>query len=233
MLPYKHLHSARENCVLRTDIELSDAIGVARTQGFPLCADIYKNWDTLLTVETVRRRVAPTGQILDAGAENYSMVLPWLRLCGYQNLAGINLAFKTQFEADGIRYEPGNLIKTCFPGAHFDAVVCQSVIEHGIDLEAYFREMARIIKSGGILVTSTDYFPDPIDTRGARAFGQPVHIFSRSEILVAIELAGRHGFVLTGPIDLDAGERVVRWEEFGLSYTFVLLTMERTADESP
>ena len=37
-------------------------------------------------------------------------------------------------------------------GESFDAITCQSVIEHGVDLEAYFREMARILKKGGHLI---------------------------------------------------------------------------------
>ena len=221
------MHRTRENCVLRSRLELHEVIGEAIGRGFPLCDDTYKNWDTLLAVDAVTRRVPETGRVLDAGAEVYSMLLPWLSMCGYRNLLGINRAFDAPFEKGGIRYEPGDLTRTTFPRASFDAVVCQSVIEHGICLDAYFREMARIIKPRGILITSTDYFPKATDTRGQRAFGTVIHIFSRAEMRGVVAMSASHGFTLTSPIDLDAEERVVTWEEYGLSYTFVLLTFER------
>ena len=44
----------------------------------------------------------------------------------------------------------------------FDYVTSLSVIEHGVNIEKYFREMSRIIKSNGYLLTSTDYWPDKL-----------------------------------------------------------------------
>ena len=52
----------------------------------------------------------------------------------------------------------------------------------GVNLAAYFKEMARILKPGGLLITSTDYYDSPVDTRGQVAFGAPIHIFSPDEI---------------------------------------------------
>ena len=225
------MQRTRENCVLRSRAELEEAAGEAVRRGFPLCDDMCKNWDTLLATEAVTRRVPKRGNVLDAGAEVYSMLLPWLRRCGYQNLLGINLSFEASFERNGIRYEPGDLTRTVFPTASFDAVVCQSVIEHGIHLGRYFREMSRIIRPGGVLITSTDYFPEVIDTREQRAFGSAIHIFSRTEVVSAIALAVSNGFALTSDIDLSAHERVVTWEEYSLSYTFVLLTLKRAGGE--
>ena len=57
-----------------------------------------------------------------------------------------------------------------------------SVIEHGVPLEPFLAETARILPPGGLLVVSTDYDQDPPDTAGHTAYGQPVHIFSPAEI---------------------------------------------------
>jgi SAM-dependent methyltransferase len=38
----------------------------------------------------------------------------------------------------------------------FDFVTSLSVIEHGVDIHKYFMEMNRILKKGGLLLTSTD-----------------------------------------------------------------------------
>ena len=82
-----------------------------------------------------------------------------------------------------IHYEPGDATDTRFDTESFDAITCLSVVEHGVDLDGYFREAARILKPGGALVTSTDYFPDPVDTAGKHAYGVPVKIFDRDEIV--------------------------------------------------
>ena len=62
-----------------------------------------------------------------------------------------------------------------------------SVVEHGVDLEAYFREMSRVLRPGGLLLSSTDYWETKIETVGKEAYGGPVHIFCREEIESAPE----------------------------------------------
>jgi 2-polyprenyl-3-methyl-5-hydroxy-6-metoxy-1,4-benzoquinol methylase len=83
----------------------------------------------------------------------------------------------------------GDITHTEYDAATFDAITCLSVIEHGVDLDAYFREMSRILKPGGILITSTDYWQAPIDTKGQEMYGVPIHVFTQQEIRHAIELA--------------------------------------------
>ncbi len=105
-----------------------------------------------------------------------------------------------------------------------------SVIEHGVPLEGYFREMYRVLKPGGLLITSTDYYPTAIDTRGKTAHGAAIKVFTRAEIEEMLRLAGEIGFESTGEVDLECSERPVRWEQFGLEYSFVIFTLrKRTA----
>ncbi len=101
------------------------------------------------------------------------------------------------------------------------------MIEHGVPLQDYFQEMYRLLKPGGVLITSTDYYPTPIDTRGQFAHGTPIKIFSRPEIEAALALAKSVGFELTGEVDLECEEKPIRWEQFGLEYTFILFTLRK------
>ena len=157
----------------------------------------------------------------------YSNVLPALFLYGYSDLHGINLSFTAPTRRGPIRYIPGDLTKTPYYDAFFDAITCMSVIEHGVPLEAYFREMFRLLKPGGLLITSTDYFPTPVDTREQSVHGAPIKIFSRPEIESALQLAESIGFEQTGELNLDCTEKPIRWDQFGLEYTFVLFTMRK------
>jgi SAM-dependent methyltransferase len=102
------------------------------------------------------------------------------------------------------------------------------VIEHGVELKAYFREMNRIIRPGGILIISTDYYDAPIDTSGRIAYGTPIHVFTKEEIAQTLDLARSSGFTLISPLDLTAGEKVVHWKEHDLHYSFVIFSLQRT-----
>jgi SAM-dependent methyltransferase len=215
------------NSTLRSVGQVRAAVGEARRLRLPPVWDAPKTWDSLGALHEVLTRTSPDARVLDAGAETYSRILPWLYLYGYRELTGINLVFERTRHLGPIAYEPGDLTSTRFPPGHFDAVTCLSVIEHGVDLECYFREMARVIKPGGVLVTSTDYFDEPTATDGRRAFGVPVQVFDRQDITGAFAVAERHGFELSGPVDLSSPERCVHWAEVDLRYTFLIFSLIR------
>jgi SAM-dependent methyltransferase len=218
-----------ENGVLKTREQLYGVLLQVRELDLPLCEDLAKNWDSLAALDSILRRVPKSGDILDAGAEMYSVILPWLASYGYKNLIGINLSFNSVTRRGAIAYEHGDITCTRFQDGFFDAITCLSVIEHGVNLQAYFAEAFRILKPGGILITSTDYYQTAIDTRGQIAFGVPIHIFNEKEIIRALETARKAGFELTGQIDLSTEEKVVTWDEYGLSYTFIIITHRKAA----
>ncbi len=217
------------NGVLKSRAEYEAVTESGRKLHIPLHRGPEKNWDHLAAVATILANTNRTGRVLDAGAEIYSNVLPALFLYGYRELYGVNLNFTDPTRRGPIRYLPGDLTRTPFADGFFDAIACMSVIEHGVPLENYFREMYRLLKPNGLLITSTDYYPTPIDTRGQFAHGTPIKIFSKAEIEAAIELAKSIGFELTGALDLNCTERPIRWEQFGLDYTFILFTLRKPA----
>lgn len=215
------------NTALQNRAQVRASVEEAQRLRLPPCPDETKNWDTLAALKEVLTRTTPQARVLDAGAETYSRLLPWLYLYGYRDLCGNNLVFNTTRRVGSIVYEPGDITKTRFEDGSFDAITCLSVIEHGVNLPAYFREMSRILKRGGVLVTSTDYFESPTDTKGLSAYGVPIHVFTKPEILDAVRAAEACGLRLTGPLNLSCDERVVRWEQFGLDYSFTVFAMTK------
>ena len=216
------------NGTLGSSTEWKNALARAKRLRVPLHRGVEKNWDHLDAVFAILANTSTSARVLDAGAEFYSNVLPALFVYGYRNLFGINLSFTSPARRGPIRYLPGDITKTDFPDGYFDAVTCMSVIEHGVPLESYFREMHRILKPGGLLITSTDYSPVSVDTRGQMAHGAPIKIFSRSEIQEALSLATGIGFELTGDIGLECTEKPVRWAQFDLEYTFIIFTLRKS-----
>ena len=215
-----------ENAVLKTQDEWRSTVEQVKSLGLPPHRDLPKNWDSLAALNCILRRTDKTAHILDAGAELYSMILPWLGLYGYSNLIGINLVFDQTVRRDSIIYEHGDITQAKFGENTLDAITCLSVIEHGVDLRSYFKEMARILKPEGVLITSTDYYAEPIDAKGQTAFGVPIHIFSKNEVLQIFELAEEFDLRLTSAINLDCQEKTVTWS--GLNYTFVVFTLQKT-----
>ncbi len=215
--------------VLRTGNEVRAALAEVDRLGLPPHGTPAKNWDTLAALDLILRHTTPRARVFDAGGEFYSRILPWLGLYGYTRLVAGNLAFEATDHRGAIAYERMDLTGTRFADASVDAVTCLSVLEHGVDIEACFREMARVLKPGGLLVISVDFWETPVDARGQRAHGEPVRVLTPADVTAAVASAGRHGFALVAPLDLTVGERVVHWERYDLRYTFALLSFRRAA----
>jgi len=216
-----------DNRTLKSTKEWQDALEYVERLGLPPHREPTKNWDSLAALACILKRTTKEARILDAGAELYSVILPWLCLYGYRDLHGINIAFDSVVRRGPITYDYGDVTNTRFDECSFDAVTCLSVIEHGVDVEKFFPEMHRFLKPGGVLIISVDYFETPIDTSGREAYGVPVHIYTREQITWMADIAAGVGLKLTGPLDLHTGEKVIRWEKMELEYTYLLFVMEK------
>jgi hypothetical protein len=87
--------------------------------------------------------------------------------------------------------------------------------------------MGRILRPGGYLVISTDYWCEPIDAGQRQCFGAPVRIFTPQQIHDLLAQASEHGFRTTGIIDFRCEEAVVQW--LGLRYTFIDFALRKAA----
>jgi ubiquinone/menaquinone biosynthesis C-methylase UbiE len=92
-------------------------------------------------------------------------------------------------------------------------------------VRSYLKEMSRILKPNGILITSTDYSADPIDTEDLMEYGLPWHIFNKNEILEIFNIAGEFNLEPTGPIDLTMQEKTVMWK--GRNYTYLVFILQK------
>jgi hypothetical protein len=92
-------------------------------------------------------------------------------------------------------------------------------------VKAFLSESARVLKPGGHLFVSTDYWCEDVDTKGQEAFGVPVKVFTRDEIEALIRMARDVGLVPTSPPDLTCKDKTVSW--IGMDYTFVSLMFKK------
>ena len=121
-----------------------------------------------------------------------------------------------------------SLEETNYQSDIFDFVTSLSVIEHGVDIHKYFIEMNRILKKGGLLLTSTDYWLEKINnTKHVFSRGPPDKVFDRIEIEDAIAIGEKSGLKLIEPIDYTCIDKVVHWDQTGLDYTFIFFAMKK------
>ena len=140
----------------------------------------------------------------------------------------LNLTFNKRIKRGDIEFIPGDLTKTPFPNNHFDAITCISVIEHGVDEIKYFKEMYRILKKGGLLITSMDYWENEIDRISGLAYNNPIYMYNKNSIRNLLEKALKQGFILFGPdVDLNCQNKVVKWEKFNLDFTFLIFSLQK------
>ncbi len=145
-----------------------------------------KNWDLFLSLIQLS-----DGNILDMGCQGAVVLQNALKMGLKGEKFGID--FVDIPPVDGIIYKKGNLTNTGFSKGFFDFITCLSVIEHGVNPDLFFLEASRILKPGGKLMVSFDYW-DPKKNSNAKPFGLPWSIFCRSEVEDLIAISKAYGF---------------------------------------
>ncbi len=187
-----------------------------------------KNWDSLIALNIILQNTRTSAKILDAGGQINSIILTWLYLLGYSNLKCINLSFENRINRGKIEFIPGDLTRTPYPDNYFDVITCLSVIEHGVNEEQYFEEMYRILKNGGLLITSTDYWETKIETQNKFAYGKPVYIYDKNSIQNLLNMANNYGFKLFfTQMDYNCQDKVVAWKRFNLHFTYIIFCLQK------
>lgn len=219
---------------LQTRAEYQQSIKRLRAANLPLHFVKQKNWDHDL-LRDLLADYSKDCPILDIGSGEGD-TLDFLYRLGYRNLTGIDyvppkLTWKQRLVRTLLpnRFYPesvitiGDVHETHLPDASFDVLACISVIEHGVDPVRFFTEAHRLLKPGGCLFITTDYWADaPNDfTSGTKIFGLEWNVFNRDRIEEIVRKAKECGLHLQSsePAILDCQERIV--DVMGFEYTFI------------
>lgn len=215
------------NTTLRENSEVERAIDKLNSSGLPKHPHAEKNWDYAAALSIIEHEASKGAKILDAGGMDYSPLVDALYLRGYRNLRVLNPSFDNDFERASIKYDVGDATDTDYEDETFDVITCLSVIEHGVNDKQFLEESYRILKEGGKLIISTDYWRYGIDTEGKRAYGTEVRVYDEDGIRELVETAENIGFQKTGEIDYEVDEKVVNWERMGLEFTFIVFCLSK------
>ncbi len=244
--------SINYNSVLKTASEVEESINRLKSMKLFPHHGREKSWDTFKMINIISNSDNDV-QVLDVGC-NGSPILPMLKKIGFKNLYGCDLILKTKYNSVLMKficlfykkeYNPiiqmyhdstlnlsiQNIEETNFEDGKFDYITALSVIEHGVNIQKFFKEANRLLKKGGLLLISTDYWPSQIINSTSTKINDkdlPDRIFSKSDIENDLmDTARLNGFELTEPIDFEFKDKVVHWKATGLDYTFIFFALEK------
>lgn len=226
--------------ILKNDNEFQTAIRSLETAGLNVHRTPQKNWDLEL-VRAFFAGVKKDAPILDLGAEG-GVILDLLHNLGYTNLRGVDLVaskapfkrrLKKLFSSKTFLFEDhidvGDICDSPYGDNQFEAATCISVLEHGVNLPEFFAECARIIRPGGRLLATFDYWEDfDNEADGSRTVcGLPWYIFNRTTVAEMLAIAAERGFKpVDGEIEIPAcGEKVVEYAH--RRYTFMAVGLKK------
>ncbi len=217
------------NTTLKNKEELNLAIKEIKKSNLNLHPKVpEKNWDSLIALNIILQNTDQSAYILDAGGQKNSLILHWLYQFDYSNLKAINLVFENRKSKGKIEFIPGDITNTPFPDKYFDIITCLSVIEHGVDEDQFLIEMHRILKDGGLLIISTDYWEQNINIGNLYAYNHPIFVYNKDFIKRLLKKAITKGFKIYGPkVDLSCEEKVVNWRKFNISFTFLIFSLQK------
>jgi SAM-dependent methyltransferase len=226
--------------VLSSWNEIGDSILGLQQEGLPTHPTAQKNWDHFL----LRELLASTSRkavIVDLGCgEGHALSL--LHALGFKTIHGMDLRIDWRARARQLRtmrrektlrapyrLHTRDITRTSFQPETCDVAVSISTIEHGVDIKSFLAEARRILKPGGLLFMTTDYWENKIPTNGVRVYGLPWQVFCRDQLETLITAAGEIGLKLALETAIPpCSDRPVTWQDS--SYTFVALVFRKNGN---
>lgn len=226
--------------VLQDWLEIGEANKILNRKRLPIHEASDKNWD-LYRVYTIVESMPREKKIIDLGCGD-AFALKLLYAMGFKSLYGIDFSINWRARVGQItrmwrarslkvpyRLYKGDLTTTKFSARTFDVALGISVIEHGVNLEKFLIESFRILKPGGLLFITNDYWEEEIQINASvRPYGLSWKIFSKQDIEHFIKLSYDVGFFLYRDSPFPkCSDRCIVWKNH--EYTFLNIVLKKKA----
>ncbi len=224
--------------VLQNWDQVGQALLEVQRRGLPAHESAQKNWDHRLLLDAIAGH-PKDAKILDLGCGN-GFTLRMLAEAGYTELDGIDTSLPARLLLSQMRWRwrkktvrgpfrlhRGDFTEMNFRKLSYDLAFSISVIEHGVRLAPFLEECFRVLRPGGLLFLTADYWHPKIATDSSNhAFGRAWHIFSRDEMERLLFVAEKVGFRLVEPGPIPAcSQALVHWHK--KDYTLISLLFKK------
>lgn len=211
------------NEFLKSRQQIEFATSVLKGMGYTTHPISCKDWELAMIMGSVG-----DGDFIDLGADGSRVLHNVIKKGIKGRKVGIDLAEVTgDNKAEGAEYFKGDLMNTPFEDESFDTIVSQSTIEHDVDLAKFAKETSRLLRKGGKLIVSFDYWPSKVDTEGMLLYGLKWNILSQADVLYLIEVCEFAGLGMDGSIDWHTQDAVINDKYCSpyknIEYTFGIL----------
>lgn len=210
------------NEFLKTRAQITAATDWLKKAGYVTHPISAKDW------ELANATVCLFGDILDMGADG-SRVLHNAVINGSAGRkVGIDLAEATgDNKAEGAEYYVGDIMNTPFGDSSFNTLTCLSVLEHQVDAMKLAKECGRLLRPGGKLIISFDFWEPKPNTEKMKLYALDWNILDKQDVLNLVLAMDRNGLSITTEIDWTTKDAVIN--EFfcspvkGVEYSFGIL----------
>lgn len=224
--------------ILQSWEQVGEALIAVQKRGLPAHESAQKNWDHHLLLQAIEN-LPRDSRILDLGCGN-GFTLSLLADVGFTRLDGIDSILTLRLWLKRTLWswrrktlrKPFNLYRgdftdMKFPAAAFDMAFSISVIEHGVRVAPFLEECFRVLREGGLLFLTADYWHPKIATDSSNhAFGRAWHIFSKDEVERLIFVAEKVGFRLVEQTPIPpCAQAMVHWHR--KDYTAIALLFKK------
>jgi SAM-dependent methyltransferase len=167
------------------------------------------------------------GDLLDMGSSGSWILQNAVKMGIKGKKCGIDLSPHESPIAE-VEYTIGDLMATPYKNKSFDTITCLSVIEHEVDFDKLAKECSRLLRKGGNLYISFDYWNPKVDTTdvGTKLYGLKWNILDASDVSKLEVSLGNEGLRMTSNMNWTTGDAVINNQfcaPYGKAYTFGLM----------
>lgn len=194
--------------------------------------DRFKHWDSLKEINLVTSYIGKRESLLFCAIGKNINILKYFKSIGYEKIFAFDITLPEKY----LRYFcKRNKIKITFDDIYnlkytkkFKYISLLSFVEHIDNYELMFNNLKNVSQDGTILLVTTDYWPEKINTKDIFPYGKEnpaMKIFSKEEILEFVNIAKKNNFhLMDNNIDFSTTKKYVKWNRVKQSYTFISLT---------
>ena len=206
--------------------------------GIPRHSSLEKCWDFRILTELVDGWPSNI-EIVDMGCSGLH-TLGLLGHLGFKRMWGVDLCPTVLDRVKMLRMmidqkkfslpfkiKRQDMTQTSFESGRFELATCISVLEHGVDRDRFMAEAGRLLKVGGFLMVTADYWQEKIDMDGTdQQFNLPWQILSREDVEGLIDSGRRYGLKLKQEMSVpECSDRCIIWQD--KTFTFICLVFVR------